>query len=156
MNQPVERDQTALDVAESDEIDLDEVDEAEILEALPPNTPAEVRAIVRRAFHSGPVPSPESLQRYEEVLPGLANRLVKMAENEQGLRSSDTSHFNWNTTFKIAASIVVSLAMVIGGVYCAVIGQPTVGGLIATSGVIAGVVQSYMQMKVKRSEEDNT
>jgi uncharacterized membrane protein len=36
--------------------------------------------------HSGPVPSPEALERYERVLPGLAHRLVRMSEDESALR----------------------------------------------------------------------
>lgn len=33
--------------------------------------------------HSGPIPSAEELARYEEVLPGSADRLISMAEREQ-------------------------------------------------------------------------
>lgn len=40
--------------------------------------------------HSGPIPSAEELEHLERVLPGLANRVVNMAETEQSVRHSTT------------------------------------------------------------------
>lgn len=42
------------------------------------------REIVSR--HTGPLPAPHTLAEYEAVLPGLAERIVNMAENEQAHR----------------------------------------------------------------------
>lgn len=36
--------------------------------------------------HSGPIPSPEVIGGYEKVLAGSADRIIKMAEREQGHR----------------------------------------------------------------------
>jgi uncharacterized membrane protein len=46
---------------------------------------ADVDVIFASAQHmrSGPLPGAEELAAYEEVLPGLANRIVEIAENEQ-------------------------------------------------------------------------
>lgn len=33
--------------------------------------------------HSGPLPAPETLEGYEEVLPGAAERILRMAEKQQ-------------------------------------------------------------------------
>ncbi|WP_114349661.1 DUF2335 domain-containing protein [Paracoccus lutimaris] len=155
MNLPTEQSQQQVEqIAESDS-DPSEANADEVLQAILDGPPSEVRAVIQRAIHSGPVPSAGELQRYEDVLPGLANRLVNLAEKEQGIRGRDTAHFNWNVTLKVLASVVVSLAMVLGGVYCAAIGQPEVGGVIATSGVIAGVVQSFLRRSSKKDEDDN-
>lgn len=40
--------------------------------------------------HSGPIPSAEELEHLERVLPGLANRVVSMAEKEQNMRHGTT------------------------------------------------------------------
>lgn len=40
------------------------------------------------AGYSGPIPAPEALARYEQLTPGLADRIVKMAENEGNHRRS--------------------------------------------------------------------
>ena len=34
-------------------------------------------------LHAGPLPSPETVERYELVLPGAFDRILTMAENEQ-------------------------------------------------------------------------
>jgi uncharacterized membrane protein len=39
--------------------------------------------IARREIHSGPLPTPADLQNYDKVLPGLADRIVVMAEKQQ-------------------------------------------------------------------------
>lgn len=46
-------------------------------------------AMVQRSIsHSGPLPDPDTLQRYEQVLPGLAERIVAMAEKQSDHRQS--------------------------------------------------------------------
>lgn len=35
------------------------------------------------ASYSGPLPHPSSFQQYEDTLPGSADRILKMSENEQ-------------------------------------------------------------------------
>lgn len=140
----------------SEEFELDASEEevvAEIAEAVRLGEMTMVKQIVRRAYHSGPIPSPSDLQNYDLILPGLANRLVVLTENEQKIRGGETKHIHWNDTFKVAASIIVSLAMVGGGVYCTSIGQPVAGIAIATSGVIAGVIGAFFE-KSKRGQKD--
>lgn len=38
------------------------------------------------SIHSGPLPSPDTLEKYEQVLPGLADRIVSTAEGESSHR----------------------------------------------------------------------
>lgn len=42
---------------------------------------------VRSQFTSGPIPSAEVLAAYESTLPGAADRIIKMAENQANHRS---------------------------------------------------------------------
>jgi len=39
--------------------------------------------LAQSKFHQGPLPAPEDLFRYEQVCPGAADRIIKMAEKEQ-------------------------------------------------------------------------
>ena len=39
--------------------------------------------IQQTSFHSGPLPPAEELQQFDSILPGLADRIVTMAEKEQ-------------------------------------------------------------------------
>ena len=49
------------------------------------------------SLYSGPIPPPEDLARYEAIMPGAAERLIAMAENEQSLRVSNQNEF-WADT----------------------------------------------------------
>lgn len=37
---------------------------------------------VQQTLYQGPLPAPEALERYESTLPGAANRIICMAEDE--------------------------------------------------------------------------
>lgn len=57
-----------------------------ILDAVPENRKEEVKEalmVIRSEMYSGPIPSPEALARYEEIQPGAADRILKMAEKQQ-------------------------------------------------------------------------
>lgn len=42
-------------------------------------------------YYTGPLPHPEALKKYEDFMPGLAERIVRMAEKEQAYRIDTTS-----------------------------------------------------------------
>lgn len=50
---------------------------------------------VAGTFYTGPIPQPQALAEYEHIHPGLANRLVTMAENEQAHRHRIVSRRSW-------------------------------------------------------------
>lgn len=41
------------------------------------------QVVLQQQHHSGPLPSPETLARYDQLLPGTAQRIIAMAEREQ-------------------------------------------------------------------------
>lgn len=56
---------------------------------LRPEKAKEARVVLTRTVskpHSGPIPSADELEHLEQVLPGLADRVVSMAEREQSHR----------------------------------------------------------------------
>lgn len=44
------------------------------------------RVVTTSESFAGPLPHPDTLQQYEKILPGLAERIVSMAESEQRAR----------------------------------------------------------------------
>ena len=42
--------------------------------------------VTHAQFHSGPLPEAAELQRYDDVVPGAAHRIITMAEKEQQFR----------------------------------------------------------------------
>ncbi len=114
----------------------------EIISTLPKNTPPEViERITQLTAFSGPLPPASMLREYESTLPGMADRVVAMAEKEQEIRRRDNKHILYNDTSKISGSIIVSLSLVGAGVFCGFIGQPWLGGVLGTSGAVAGIVR---------------
>ena len=54
---------------------------------LPTTQPDEKSVLLRgeiatATFHSGPLPDPDTLGRYDMVIPGAADRIIKIAENQ--------------------------------------------------------------------------
>lgn len=116
----------------------------EILSRLPDDTPPEVvELITQSALFSGPIPPPAMFAQYEEALPGAADRIMKLAENEQEIRRRDNGWILLNDSFRVGGSIIVSLALIGAGVYCGVIDQPELGGALGVSGAVTGVVRYF-------------
>ena len=61
----------------------------EILEQLPAEILAQLPAVftLEASLHAGPLPSADELEKYEAVLPGAADRIVRMAEGQAGHRA---------------------------------------------------------------------
>ncbi|MCA3442503.1 MAG: DUF2335 domain-containing protein [Rhodobacter sp.] len=94
--------------------------------------------------YSGPLPPPAMMAQYNEALPGLADRIMKLAEQEQGIRRRDNGWILSNDTLRVVGSILVSLGLIAAGVYCGVIGEPWLGGVLGTSGAVAGVASKLL------------
>lgn len=58
----------------------------EIVESLPKDKREVAIEFMIQRSHTGPLPTPESFRQYEEVLPGAADRILRMAENQQNHR----------------------------------------------------------------------
>lgn len=46
------------------------------------------RLLLQQQVHQGPIPDPESLARYDSIVPGAAERIISMAEKEAKHRHS--------------------------------------------------------------------
>lgn len=71
--------------------DLTPVDPADDAPDLP--EPPGSRVVVRAQRWDAPLPPPGVLQRYEEILPGAAERILAMAENQQQNRLAQENAF---------------------------------------------------------------
>src|SRR5207302_6355051 len=80
----------------------------------PPQTQVQVTA---GHFYTGPIPEPQALAAYEQINVGLANRIVTMAEKEQGHRHKIENRRNW-------AQILITF---LGQVFGFVISVMTIG-----------------------------
>lgn len=94
---------------------------------------------VTRRVRTGPIPPAEELEKYEKLLPGLADRIVKMAEKEQ-----THQHDLQKTGLKgeiLEARIGQILGFLIGfgalgyGSHTAIAGAELTGGFIGVGGI---------------------
>ena len=100
--QPEEQPETAIVAAA---VEDDEVLEGEIDERI-------IERVIGK-FFAGPLPSPESLQQFENVLPGAAREIVDMAKSEQEYRHRITQavvkHEARGNAMGVVAGLIVAL-----------------------------------------------
>lgn len=103
--------------------------------------------IIRASLTEGPLPPAHALQEYENVLPGLADRIVAMAEKEQihqheieqrGLEG-DINEARLGQIF----ALVIGLFTVFAGAYAGIKGAEITGSFIGAGGV-AGLVTAFI------------
>lgn len=104
--------------------------------------------------HQGPLPHPEILKRYEEIVQGAAGRILEMAEKETvhrhnmekrvleiDLKAMKAEMFD--ARLGQIFGFLIAVITVFSGVYCSVNGAQITGSLIGTSGV-AGIVSVFV------------
>lgn len=113
--------------------------------------------LVQEKMHSGPLPDAETLERYDNVIPNGADRIMKMAETQQSHRmgiessviSSNSSQSKLGQFFGFAIGVVG-----IGcGTFLAYTGHETVGGIIA-GGTVVSLVSVFVIGKKSQQKED--
>ncbi len=113
------------------------------------------------AFFSGPLPPPEVIQEYENVLPGMADRIIGMVERkqEQEGRRQNQSHTEIMTVMHFQAhaekrgqvfGLILGLVALGACVFLIASGAPVWGtaALIAEIAVLAG---AFVWAKLKGS-----
>ena len=102
----------------------------------------------------GPIPAPDTLAQYDQLTPGLADRIVSMAEREAAHRHNQESKIlQTDARLALKASneiligqcfgLVMGLATIGAGTYLALSGESLAGGLIGSSGII-GLVSIFV------------
>ena len=101
--------------------------------------------MARSNFFLGPLPHPDHLREYENILPGSADRLMTMVEEQaQHRRQLEESVTTSNTKLETRGQIlgfVIAMTALIGGGYIMASGQSVWGAAVAISAVagLAGV-----------------
>lgn len=130
-----------------------------IFDAVPKNKrPQLIRGIAMTVMkaHSGPLPDPETLERYSVLIPNGAERIMQMAEKQQnhrmGLESRVIdSQLRQSNTGQILA-FVIGLAALGAGAFCIYSGHE-LGGSVIGGGGIVGLVTAFI--KGRSAQERN-
>lgn len=115
-----------------------------------------IRSIqVQQEHYSGPLPHPDALARYDEIVPGAAERIIRMAEKEMEHRHENETRLSKNvirTTFTSIVFAFISVIILSGLVFYSLYkGFDTVAASIAV-GSIAAVAGVFIFFKAKRKE----
>ncbi|QOE08393.1 DUF2335 domain-containing protein [Pseudomonas asiatica] len=114
--------------------------------------------------HSGPLPSPKQLKQYEECHPGLAERIVTMAEKEQAhrhktidsmeaFRKGALEHVSGRDRRGQYLGAVLVLAVLAFCFYLVDKGSPRVAGWVAAI-TLVGLAGVFVTGRFKRTSED--
>lgn len=100
----------------------------------------QVETTSSRSF-SGPVPPPEVLRDYNNVTPGLADRIVHMAESEQQHRHSLQSEALHGNISEVKRgqnyAFIICLVLIIGSILLILNGYPITGTVFAGVTIVA-------------------
>lgn len=127
--------------------------------------PSNTRLMVARSYFSGPLPPPKQLEEYEKILPGAADRILKMAERQSSHRQkmeemivrSNTRDSHYGVVF----AFLLGLVIICGGIYLASIGHPygtwfSFGGVATLIGVfVYGTRSSRKERTEKVKQQKN-
>ena len=105
---------------------------------------------------SGPLPHPDILRKFEEVVPGSAERIIKMAEEqsahrkdlEQKVISSDIARSKWGQIL----GFVIAISGLVVSTLVSIYGNAIAGGIIGV-GTLASLVGVFMYGSTTRSKE---
>ena len=83
---------------------------------------------------SGPIPPPEALQKYEELVPGAANRILEMAEGQTAHRLQIEKTVirgdSWRSLLGLIFGFILSVTGLLGGIYIIDNGHDWAGGVL--------------------------
>lgn len=109
---------------------------------------------------SGPLPHPQILEHYNAILPGAAERILKMAEDQSEHRrklESEVIFSGINNSKKgLLFGFIIGITGLIGSVIISLFGQAILGGVIGISTLTALVgvfVYGTSQQKAEREKK---
>ena len=95
----------------------------------------------------GPIPAPDDLRQYEQVLPGLADRIVKMAESQINHQQRiEKEHFEFGARRSLAgllAGFLISVFFLCAAVWLVLADHDT-AGIILGSVDLVGLVTVFV------------
>lgn len=111
---------------------------------------------VRQSHYSGPLPMPEDLAKYDQVVPGAAERIIRMAEEEMKHRHENDNRMARSIIRTTVISIVFAfLSVIILSLivfFALYSGYDKVAGVIAV-GSIAAVAGVFIFFKKSKDKE---
>lgn len=110
----------------------------------------------RMVAYSAPLPPASEFERYEAVLSGAADRIIKLAENQNKHRRFIEKFVVVFDSFKSLAGLFAALAIVLASIYAGVyliMNNKSTQGLTTLFTPLALMVGAFLYQKHKESED---
>ena len=115
-----------------------------------------ILAAVEISRFSGPLPHPEDLAKYEQVLPGAADRIIRMAEQQAAHRQNlEKAVIFANVTIQkwgLGSAFVLAMTAIGGGIWLTAKGMSG-AGLTAIISALAALVGVFIYGKSGQKKE---
>ena len=99
------------------------------------------------------------LEHYDKIVPGAAERILKMAEQQSAHRRSleqkALSSDSRNSTLGIISALVITLGILILSAYAVYLGQPWTAAIISAVGVSSLVGTFIYGTRSRRQERES-
>lgn len=109
--------------------------------------------------HSGPIPDPMTLEKYEEILPGAADRILKMAENQSSHRikmeSTVIRSRSRDSLLGVISGFLLAVLTILAGAYIASKGFVWSGTVFGSAGLVGLVSVFIYGTRSARKERNN-
>jgi uncharacterized membrane protein len=105
---------------------------------------------------SGPLPQPEALERYNQIVPTAAERIIRMAETQHDHRlaiEQEVVDSNVNSQkLGTILGFIVAMTAIIGGIFLAYIGRET-SGLTSIITALVGLTGVFVYGKREQRKD---
>jgi uncharacterized membrane protein len=108
----------------------------------------------------GPFPHPDMLARFEQIVPGSAAKIIKMAESQtshrQSLEKAVVLADVQKSWYGLLCGLIIGMTGIIGTVVLGIFGQPVLGGVLGSSTLVSLVsvfVIGRKKMEAERMEK---
>lgn len=118
-----------------------------------------IRAAIKEEYYSGPLPPPKTLEYYNSILPGAADRIMIMAEKEQlhrhCLQEKMVSSDCKNSTLGIWSGFGIGICGLAATVLITYLGHATEGAIVGSIS-IGGLIKVFIEnTKIHKDNKDS-
>lgn len=133
-----------------------------LIQPSPPKSP-QISDILRieaslKAEFLGPLPSPETLERFEKLVPGSAARIIALAESQtkhrQDLERTVIQGNERRANNGLQAGFVIAMTAMVGAVILGLCGQPWLAGVFVGGTLLSLVSVFVTGTKSQRQERE--
>lgn len=133
-----------------------------LVPAQPPLQPKQGQQVIvqgmqiQTMLHSGPLPHPDILAAYNAAVPGAAQRVIAMAEEQNkhriALEAIVIPNRETNSARGQHYALIIGLAAIAAAVICAYLKQPVIGAVVVGT-PLCGLSYAFITGKQKQEKE---